>query len=379
MANVLLVIGNGFDQKCGLPSNFSQYLESDYYKPYMNKIEEIDKELSKALKFPTEFDGYSIYDHYVANFFGLSFWDLYFGLPHFYKFRDIQKWCDFEKKINCFINSFVEFSDDYQAIIDIERTKIKVKFFEDTQYKRKLILYLFLKSLLPSIGEVDLRLSTKKLNLLLFEQLQEYEKKFGQYIYTIQKATPNYISTAESLINNMLDKKTNDKLVYVNSFNYSDITPIIKDVWFINGDIDMPIFGVDYPDTSPYDMNRYRYTKTYRRLELTGKDTYYPRKKEYTKIIVYGHSLNSQDYSYFFALFNVLDLKKDRSSTKRSYYIEFAYSKYGEKTSKEVRDELISRVLNMFYAYNKEVLNESNFRLIDILFATGAIRFKEIE
>lgn len=38
MANVLLVIGNGFDRKCGLPSSFSQYLESDYYKPYMNRI-----------------------------------------------------------------------------------------------------------------------------------------------------------------------------------------------------------------------------------------------------------------------------------------------------------------------------------------------------
>lgn len=88
--------------------------------------------------------------------------------------------------------------------------------------------------------------------------------------------------------------------------------------------------------------------------------------------------MNRQDYSYFFALFNMLDLKNDRSSTKRSYYIEFVYSKYGAKTSKEVREELIARVLNMFYAYNKEVLNESNFRLVDILFTTGAIQFKEI-
>lgn len=375
MANVLLVIGNGFDRKCGLPSSFSQYLESDYYKPYINRIKKIDRNLSEALRLP-KYDGFAIYDKYVANYYGLSFWDLYFGLPHLYKFLDIQKWCDFEEKINGFINDFVELTGDYKAIIDVDCIKLEPEFYKDTHYKRKLILYLYLKSILPSGDVRDLRLSQQDLNYILFEQLQEYEKKFGQYINAIQKANPDYISTADNLINHMLDK---DKLAYINSFNYSDLTTIIKDVWHINGDVDMPIFGVDYPNIRPCDMNRYRYTKTYRRLELTGKETYYPRKKDYTKIIVYGHSLNRQDYSYFFALFNMLDLKNDRSSTKRSYYIEFVYSKHGAKTSKEVREELIARVLNMFYAYNKEVLNESNFRLIDILFTTGAIRFKEIE
>ena len=38
MAKVLLVIGNGFDLKCGLKSSFNDYLKSDYYSPIIEKI-----------------------------------------------------------------------------------------------------------------------------------------------------------------------------------------------------------------------------------------------------------------------------------------------------------------------------------------------------
>lgn len=114
-------------------------------------------------------------------------------------------------------------------------------------------------------------------------------------------------------------------------------------------------------------------------IELYGNESYYPKRKDYSRILVFGHSLNEQDYSYFYALFNNLKLGTDRSGNRRGYYIEFVYSKYGDKTSAEARKELISRVLKLFYGYNQEILHEQNYRLIDILFCSGAIKFTEIE
>lgn len=49
MAKVLLVIGNGFDLKCGLKSSFNDYLKSDYYSPITEKIHSIDERLSNSV------------------------------------------------------------------------------------------------------------------------------------------------------------------------------------------------------------------------------------------------------------------------------------------------------------------------------------------
>ncbi len=98
MAKVLLVIGNGFDLKCGLPSSFSQYLSSDFYSSVLGKIRSLDEKLSEDLKYPSDYDGYSVYEKYKINFSDLLFWDLYFGLPHYYEFSNIGEWYKFEDK-----------------------------------------------------------------------------------------------------------------------------------------------------------------------------------------------------------------------------------------------------------------------------------------
>lgn len=371
MANVLLVIGNGFDLKCGLKSGFSQYLTSDFYVPFLEKIKNIDDKLSKDIKFPSDYDGYAVYDSYKISFSDLLFWDLYFGLPHYYNFSNISEWYSFEDKLRGFVNSIVDYTTEYKSICEITSRKVDTESYKDNDYKRKLILYFYLSNLFSSKGS--------NVNAVLFEQLKLYEKRFGEYIRVIQNNEKNYISNANAIIEKMLNNKTDDKVTYINNFNYSDLTSINKDVWHVNGNVDNPIFGIDYPNSDPSVFEKYRYTKTYRRLELYGNELYYPKKKDYSKILVFGHSLNEQDYSYFYALFNNLRFGTDRSGSRNGYYIEFVYSKYGEKSADEARNELISRVLKLFYGYNKEVLHEQNYRLIDILFSSGAIRFKEID
>lgn len=365
MAKVLLVIGNGFDLLCGLKSSFPNYLSSDYYKPFIEKIKEIDRTITKDITLPSDFDGFSIYDDYDLDFDDdLTFWDLYYGLPHIYEMPTINEWYNFEDKLRNFAQGFNNNSGDYRRISDITMKPLQADSHEDKEYKRLLILYLYQKKHGFDLGGS------------LFEQLKFYEKRFGEYIKTQQSNFADYEKNALLYVGEMIDK--GDEIAYINNFNYSDLSFITKDIWHVNGDVNNPIFGID---ENKIDLNNnwHYYSKTYRRLELTGSDLYSPRIKEYSKVIVCGHSLNEQDYSYFYSLFNTLHLDKDRTMTRRGYYVEFVYYKYGNKSSKEVRNETISRVIKILNAYNNEILREPNFRLIDILFSAGAIRFKEID
>ena len=374
MAKVLLVVGNGFDRKCELKSGFDEFLSSDFYSGKITSLKSLDQTIINLLSDPAYNGNYKIYDNSLfhnIDFNDLSFWDLYFGLPHIYQTPNIKLWYNFEQRIHSFINSIESPKGELQDIINIQNAKVKARYKTDDHYKRLLLLYIFIEK---SIGFDN----SDKLSLFFYTELKRYEKLFGKYIYSIQHNSTNYTSNAKAIISSLLDKNNNDEVSYINTFNYSDLSFINKDIWHINGDYDMPIFGVDYPEIGPEKINKYRFTKTYRRLELTGKDSYYPKQKDFGKVVVFGHSLTPQDYSYFFSLFNSLKFGTDRNGNRRGYYIEFAYSPHAGITSVKKREETISAVLNMFYKYNQEILHEVNFRLIDILFSTGALRFKEI-
>lgn len=369
MGEVLLVLGNGFDLKCGLRTSFPNFLSSEFYSPTLEKIKKIDSDLSNALKFPSEYGGNRIYNSYSIDFCELTFWDLYFALPHIYCLSNIEYWYNFENRLNQFIYSkYTSFGAEFDQIKRISNTWLSIDSYKDSKYKRQLILYLYFKGISDSFDE-------KKISDRLYQQLFVYEKSFGNYIKLIQSRDTNYVFNAKGLIKRMLD--VTDKVTCINTFNYSDLSFISDHIWHINGDVDNPIFGVDFPDINPREIDKYRYTKTYRRLKLEGKESYLPTKEYFSKVVVFGHSLNRQDYNYFFALFNAMDLGNVRNYSEERY-IEFVYSKYGTKTSEQVKEELLSRVLALFYKYNEEVLHETNFRLIDILFSISMIRFKEI-
>lgn len=363
MAKVLLVVGNGFDLACGLESSFSQYLGSIYYKDIFENIKKIENKLTEDLKYPSKYDGYALYSNYKFDFSmdNITFWDMFFVLS---KIEKIYGWCDFEKNIKTFISEFLD--SNHNIYEDICKNRVKSDTYLDNFFKFKFVMYKY-------IEEKNIKDS------VLFEQLKEYEGRFGKYIYSQQNNHFDYNERARFLIEKMLDSRNDDIVTYINTFNYSDLSFICPDIWHINGDNQNPIFGIDLPEVSPVNV-KYKYTKTYRRLELSGKDVYYPKNKKYSKVIVYGHSLNEQDYSYFFSLFNILNLNNERFyNNNTGKYIEFVYNKYGGKSSEEVRQEIVSRVLKMFYAYNNEILGQRNFRLIDILFSSGAVRFKEID
>lgn len=357
-----MVLGNGFDLACGLKSGFRDFLDSDYYRPKLDILNSYIRRMRNGF-FP---------NRYIIFSDDIGFWDLYYGIPHILRLQNINEWYDFENKLRSFINSaFKDEKGEYNNIIkDGEEFKatLNYKITDKDLGVNNVILYEYLKhrKCLNDISFLD----------VLINDLKKYEKSFGEYIHIEQSSNNQYKNNAISLANKLL--KGEDEISYINTFNYTDLSFLSDNIWHINGDYDNPIFGIDYIVANPV-LPEFSFAKTYRRLELHDKDKYFPKNKQYSKVVVFGHSLNEQDYSYFFPLFNTLGLNSSRNVNKRGYYIEFVYCKYGPREEEYYRKEMVDRVLKLFYSYSEKILKENDSRLIDVLFSCSAIRFRCVD
>lgn len=362
MAKTLMVLGNGFDLACGLKSGFRDFLDSDYYSSTLDEMKGYIKRIKNA----------PFYVRDIPFSEKICFWDLYYGLPHLFKLRNINEWYDFENRLLGFIDStFSDKSDEFKNIIRCgEEYNANLNYyFGKTDIEIKdVMLYKYL--------EYRKCLNDTSFLNVLIDDLKKYEKRFGEYIHIEQSSNNKYKNNAVSLVNKLL--RNEDEVSYINTFNYTDLSFLTDNIWHINGDNENPIFGIDYSSVNPY-LPEFSFTKSYRRLELHDKDIYYPKLKQYSKVVVFGHSLNRQDYSYFFPLFNALNLDNNRNANRKGYYIEFAYCKYGDKEEEYYRKEMVDRVVKLFYSYSKEILKVDNSRLIDILFSCSAIRFRCVD
>ena len=380
MAKVLLVLGNGFDLACGLESSFENYLNSDYYKECMDDVISVNRFIEDCFRMPSVIPPFDVQP--LRNLFQrLTFWDLFFALPKVKCFPDIKLWYDFEKKLRGFLTEVFHDQGTYRSLDatswnTTEMQRSHEKRHGESTYNLALRLYLEYSGI-PF--EKNRHFDRGKVFDSLFFDLRKYEEKFGKYIGLQQTIHVDYVSKAQALIDALLGNR-DDELVYINTFNYSDLSVVLpnKDVWHINGDMGCPIFGVDYKDIKIED-NRYKFTKTFRRLELNERKhpLCSPEDKDYSKVVVFGHSLNEQDYNYFFALFNRLNLSNERGRRK-GYTVEFAYSPHHGQTSEEARVTTMTRALALLQSYNDEILHEEGFRLMDILYFSGAIKFREV-
>lgn len=382
MAKVLLVLGNGFDIKCGSKSTYTDYLESSNYSSTFDKIISSKNEIDEIIKTLKNI-GLEFFLHnkvQISSFDSINFWDLFFGLAKYFKLNgDYKTWTDIEKHIYCFLRD----GNDEKTITNVVRCKNldSSKYGYDYRIDYLIILYIYMTQKNIFSHSKDNR---KSINYsMLLEDLKKFEKKFGEYICQ-ETSKPEYIINSKNLISELVGKS--NELGGIDTFNYSTLQ--IDDsnkIWHINGDYNFPIFGiddnvvVDSTTKTIVDMNWYIFTKIYRRLELYGQKTAIPKNKEYSGIIVYGHSLNEQDYSYFYPLFNQLDFTNSNKASRNGKYIIFKYSAYEGCTSDQAKEKTIVAVVKMLERYNREILNASHFRLLNILFNQNRIRFEEVK
>ena len=203
----------------------------------------------------------------------------------------------------------------------------------------------------------------------MLDELKEFEIGFGKFIYAQLHETwyescnhgrefinESYVKKATDTIKELCDE---NNLVAIDSFNYGDIRveSVADKLQNINGDMNSPIFGID-SIFEPKDQ-RFIFTKTARRIDSDLFGFSYDAKPDFENIVIFGHSLNPADYSYFFPLFDRIKL----TDILATNVIVFAYSIYDEKKEDIIKSQLRDAMSKLLYAYavDKQLPNPCRF------------------
>lgn len=351
LKNVKVVIGNGFDLHCGLHTTYSDYYCKNY-KKYLY-IQDLYKKYEETSKLSLDFNDKKIK---LPNS-----WDVFFALNSSKNPKECkQRWCDIEKMILASLYRYDEGSD-INIIANSLCSKINWPIINDCLVKDKLatnhidrFVVSFCKGKMESC-----KYRVSNFYQFLVDELKDFEKNFGNFIYYqlhnswYERCNPGqvflntaYIEMAIDTLNELCDEKN---LVGIDSFNYSYIhtEKMMKLIQHINGSWDNPIFGID-TKFEPND-NSFLFTKTSRRIDSDMFDDSFDAKPSFDNLVIFGHSLNEADYSYFFPMFDKLHLIDSTASN----VIVFAYSVYDEENELDIKSELRQSISNILYSYAK--------------------------
>lgn len=314
--NQLIILGNGFDLECGLPSSFA-----DYYATRQDHLKEWLDAASNGND-----------SHHI------SIWDFIFEKEH----KSNPSWTDVESIIADWISKLyapINISQEYRDWLN-QFISDNAKTVQDAEHEYNdwsVRLNPRKESTLPSLqAQCTLaQIEHDKLSLadFLFLQLKSLEDGFEQYIQQSAQATI-YHDNSEKLFRlisqydaNSTMPYTNDKKILNNvlSFNYTKMNPsptLTKSelgVWRnVHGTIGSHniIFGIDPTQFSgPIScVSVTQFTKTFRALQLDSQiqntDIFQSLKKgiPFQSVKFYGHGLGKADYSYFKSIFDLINL-----------------------------------------------------------------------
>ena len=186
----------------------------------------------------------------------------------------------------------------------------------------------------------------------LLDELKEFEGRFARFITRqhvvvnlfLCLANTNYVTRAHWLLE-MLCKP--EEIISIDCFNYG-FTPepvFYSKCNFVNGDCSNPIFGVD--SKFEPDDPRYIFTKTNRRIEWEMNRSIFSQHPDFENTVVFGHSLNQHDYSYFFPVLDQLEMTNFVSKKKPV----IAYCIYDSEKETAIKRDLRHRIYFLFVAY----------------------------
>ena len=396
----LLIIGNGFDLSCGLPSSFSQFFASR-----MKKIEELAEQSDEPRLRPLKDAGLTVWDIILAA-----------NNPELNKNGD-PRWADVEAAMERVLLGRAASSDDYNpdaefiSADDLVRELIgwehltgayiddeELEYYEENcpelihrPTPKEIAISAMaelLKEMKPDVADWD---DSVVLDVLEAE-LRELEDAFNFYLGQAVRDNREYKDKSETLLRRLVSADAevfgNDcsSMTTILSFNYTTPTRItyaqapITDVVNVHGRLGEEIvFGID--GTSCSDVpDVFRFTKTYRLLKLKSVESHdqivYPPRtgivaasKATVLIKFYGHSLAKADYSYFQSLFDMVDLYN--GSVKLFFYYR--------KHSKSAERNMYDAVTRLLTTYGTTMDNKDHGKnLLHKLMLEGRISIREI-
>ena len=383
LSKVKLIIGNGFDLHCHMKTSYKDFFLHDEKKNELCKIL-IDK-FNIFMKDYWEYNSSTfihncdIFDDIVIN----NIWDFFFYLNSNNNNNNLNqkewRWCDIEDTMLKWLmdrekNQIDSGKPYWERVYNIINNNV-------TSYDIKLCFLataIYIKHNRKRFDNIN------DFYIFLLGELKVFEMNFGSYIDGL-----HFDRTNESF--GVILPKTSfrhysaitikelcnfNNLSSIDSFNYDSLENADFDSKLINinGNHEAPIFGID-SDAFPASDIRYIFSKTNRRMELDMLNDEERKNEPYENVVIYGHSLNKADYSYFFAVFDKLQISDLTNNSK----IIFAFSIYDDAKEQKIRSEFRSAVSKMFYDYSIYLGKEKQpNRLLDVLTSQGKILMYEI-
>ena len=372
----LLIIGNGFDLQAGLNTTYNDFFvssEMPLLKKWLNDSHSVDGDqisLFSLLLFnsyyrgPEWFTDYRTLNPYQVNYQGEYVRKL--ELDH-----NIENWMDVEGFLakvlkgkgfailnECFEKNFSFRNDVDDGICKnddvpflIRNAMVTKRYFHE-----------------PSFQE------------FLINELKIFETRFVNYIKLQLEEKSNYIRNVSSILNDIIPH-TADSITIIN-FNYTQIDKRIidsngsKKIINVHGTIvENPIIGIDLGES--FDQKIVQFTKTFRKLICQSGSK---ALEKYDEIIIYGHSLGEQDYSYFHSIFDFVDLY--HGNTKIIFYFSDNHIKGNSETElsnkrNNHRVRMTQSLFALIKKYGETLDNKSNGKnLVHKLLLEGRLKIE---
>lgn len=368
LEKVKLVIGNGFDLYCGLKTSYSDFFKTKEHdnNTFNRWFAENNNNFFNYIN-----NGSCNIDFNVIK--SLDVWTIYFFILMKTRTDYNPNWWDVEKQIeNSLKDSKVNLNWNW-----IYKTIKEKSFSMPSIGKANKEFVECLAAILISRNGNLRNASLEVFYEYLLAELKKFERNFARYICSLHN-NGNYTNSlfkshSEKAIEKLCNK---DNIVSVDSFNFDnlEIKELDDKLHHINGDFNVPIFGVD---SSAFGVTNqgYIFTKSYRRMEKDMNDDEIMNKEDFENVVIFGCSMQSADYSYFFAIFDTINIIDVNSKSK----IVFAFNVYDSNKADIIKSDLRKTIFNLFYEYSKYKGNnvEPN-RLLDALTSQGKIILYEI-
>ena len=365
---IKLVLGNGFDLFCGLDTKYIHFFRSEKYK-----YEEINK-WSKSFKdISTYIGGKSINWKDFGPMYSINLdfnvWDIYFALAIGEKDYN---WCDIENEM---LKTFINDGEiKWSRVYAIYKNRY-IHLVDANSLEYILAGYIIDKNLDISTNE--------KFYIFLLEELKKFEKNFGKYVSEeYNKKYDEYLKNANIFFNGL--RSFDEEIKTIETFNYTNNSVMrtykqsdfLNNIKHINGDFNNPIFGVD-SSRIQVDKPEVIFTKVSRRLinsTLNGSLIGTTFDESFNNLVIFGHSLCEHDYSYFFPIFDYLEI----ANIMKTSEIIFAYNIYDDSKKEDIILDNIRKVTKLINQYENYMGKNKENRLMDSLTAQGRVKFIEI-
>lgn len=364
----LYILGNGFDLYLELKTRYEDYFNSRKLdENFFKKLENIYKKNyqygknNKGKKVLVIVDNIGLRTEIEELYNKYKIENLFYLYLSFLKKENLN-WNEVESNIKKFI------------IYTNESLKKTVENILENAVMNKLYFYILVSKIiiLKKIDEIKNENENKRndeekreFNYLDFmmEQLNSFEKDFGNYIGSLELKEEN-----KNRLINIFRTTCQKKII---NFNYSiflqNLIDRYKDIAFseieiarriksiesivnIHGDFKNPIFGIDSHNSKEQFQN---FTKTSRILNNDTVGNFeLPKPEKLGTINFFGHSLSEADYSYFQSLFDYYDIYS--SNIK----LNFMYSEYDKNDLTRAKRETHNNVVKLMKNYGEKLENK---------------------